>query len=161
MKRDAVILAVATILLTALAYQARPMEKVGITDIYVVAETEMDTEIVTEIEVAEAVVEEVPEGFVMYSPIWDMVHMTFYPDGSCVFELPEHDVYEQCEWTYTEGVLSVVREDGKVFTSYMAEDRITLRLDYEALVHKDLIGQFSSADYKEFFEEENTEATES
>ena len=164
MKRDAVILVVAMIILTALAYQARPMEKAGITSVYAVEETECvgDTEVVEAVAIAEEVVEveEVQAGFVMYSPIWDMVQMTFYPDGSCVFELPEHEVYEQCKWTYAEGVLSVVRQDGKVFTSYMAEDRATLRLDYEAMVHKDLIGQFSSIDYKEFFEGENTETTE-
>ena len=176
MKRDAVILVIATILLTVLAYQGRPMEKAGIAEVYTVAEmvTELEetetvaesqiaeTEIATEMEVVEAAVTEaVQTGFVMYSPIWDKVYMTFYPDGSCVFELPEYEVAEPCTWTYQDGILNVVRQDGEIFTSYIAEDRATLRLDYEALIHKDLIGQFSSVDYKEFFEEENVEATES
>ena len=152
MKRDAIILFVATVVLTILAYNGRPMEKADLTAIYAVA----DTELVMDTEMEAVEVREVkPVGFVMYSPIWDKVQMTFYTDGSCIFEMSEYHVAEQCTWTYEEGVLCVMREDGKTFISYMAEDRTTLKLDYEAMAHEQLIGQMSSTDYKSFFENQN------
>jgi len=151
MKRDVIILVIATFILTALAYNGRPTDKAGIMSVYTVVSTEAIAE--TETMVVE-VAEVVPTGFVMYSDIWDKVQMTFYPDGSCVFEMPEYEVLEQCTWTYSEGILKVARTDGWTFTSYMAEDGVTLKLDYVSLTHEKLIGQMSSMDYKNFFEAE-------
>ena len=79
--------------------------------------------------------------------------MSFYLDGTCVFEMPDYKIEEACTWTYADGVLSVTRSDGVVFTSYIAEDTVALRLDYHALKHEELVGQFDSLDYKNFFGE--------
>lgn len=108
----------------------------------VVADTEVvvDTEVVADTEV------EAATGYVMYSSIWDKVQMTFAEDGTCVFEMPEYKIAENCTWTYAEGVLTVTREDGVAFTSYMAEDGTTLKLDYTALANEQLVGQFDTAD---------------
>ena len=111
------------------------------------SENTEEIEMVTETEI-------LVNGFRMYSAIWDRVQMTFFEDGTCVFEMPEFQVVENCTWSYEEGVLSVTREDGEIFISYIDEDRTTLKLDYVALIDERLVGQFDSLDYKSFFEAE-------
>ena len=166
MKRDAVILLIATCVMAVLAYNGRYTEKADILAIQDVAETE-SVEVRTYVMETEAIASEpmdeektiisseiATDGFIMYSSIWDKVHMTFYKDGTCVFEMPSFQVVEPCTWVYEDGILRVTREDGVVFTSYIDEDRTTLKLDYVALVSDQLVGQLDSLDYKCFFEAE-------
>lgn len=166
--RDAVILLAATGILTVFAYNGRYGASADLGKIHdlitteAAEETEMPEiaalteEAGTELRSTETVSEEenAPSGFIMYSSIWDKVQMTFYEDGSCVFEMPEYSVKEDCTWAYQDGVLTVTREDGVVFTSYIAENVQSLKLDYQAMIHEELIGQFDSLDYKTFFEKE-------
>lgn len=189
MKRDALILLIATGVLTTGAYNASVITEARLPGLEAVMETEMEdetempfaaeaaddtetevivsTEAVAETEMAavaeteiavetEAVIEPETEtaDYVMYSSKWDEVQMSFYADGTCVFEMPDYKISEECTWTYAEGVLSVVRSDGTVFTSYIADDAVTLKLDYQALKHDQLIGQFDSVDYQIFFNKE-------
>lgn len=172
MKRDALILIIATGVLTAAAYNASIITEARLPGAHTVIETEMeeDTEGVpaaentAEPETALSTESDIPAGteavaepetetadYIMYSSKWDEVQMHFYTDGTCVFKMPVYKIAEECTWTYAEGVLSVTRSDGVVFTSYMAEDTVTLRLDYEALKHGELVGQFDSVDYTTFF----------
>ena len=102
--------------------------------------TEVNTEAVVDTEV------EAATGYVMYSSIWDKVQMTFAEDGTCVFEMPEYQIAENCTWTLAEGSLIVTREDGTAFVSYWAEDGVTLKLDYTAAANEQLVGQFDTAD---------------
>ena len=169
MKKDALILLIVTGVLGAAAYNASVITEARLPGLEVVAGTEIedDTEVlpVSELDVnTEQAVESemIPSteivntetaDYVMYSSKWDEVQMNFYADGTCVFEMPAYKVVEECTWTYADGVLSVTRSDGVVFTSYIAEDTVALRLDYQALKHEQLIGQFDSLDYKEFFGE--------
>ena len=177
MKKDALILLIMTGVLGAAAYNASVITEARLPGLEVVVGTEIeddteglsvpelseDTEeiaetetiISTEIAGTEAVMEVETEtaDYVMYSSKWDEVRMNFYLDGTCVFEMPDYKIEEACTWTYADGVLSVTRSDGVVFTSYIAEDTVALRLDYHALKHDQLIGQFDSTDYKTFFGE--------
>lgn len=166
MKRDVIILLAAAALLSLSAYHSEKTlnyERASI-GIHVEAETEADSEIdeadfETEVEAAagaESVEDteagtEAQAGYVMYSSIWDKVQMSFYEDGTCVFKMPDYKVTENCTWTYIEGVLTVTREDGTAFSSYMAEDGKTLKLDYTAAANEQLVGQFDSTDYTAFF----------
>ncbi len=157
MKRDAIILLAATCVLAAGAYNASIIRDARLPGIEVVMGTE--TEDLDNTDEPDELIEPEVEGektpaYIMYSSIWAEVELCFYEDGTCDFKLPKYKVVEECTWNYTEGILSVTRSDGVVFTSYMDEDTITLKLDYEALKHEQLIGQFDSKIYKEFFEKE-------
>ena len=153
MKKDAIILIVAACVLSAAAYNASIIRNARLPGIEAVMGTEMveDTEETDETELPE-VIEEKEPAYIMYSSKWAEVELCFYEDGTCDFELPKYKVVEECTWNYADGVLSVTRSDGVVFTSYMDEDTITLKLDYAALKHDQLVGQFDSKTYKEFFE---------
>lgn len=169
MKRDVLILLIATGVLAAGAHNASVITEARLPGLEAVVGTEMEddteelsvpelsegTEAESEMPGTEAVAEPETEraDYVMYSSKWDEVQMNFYADGTCVFEMPAYKVSEACTWTYAEGVLSVTRSDGVVFTSYIAEDTVALRLDYHALKHDQLVGQFDSLDYKAFFGE--------
>lgn len=155
MKKDAIILIAATCVLAAGAYNASIIRDARLPGIESVMGTEVveDTEEADETEILE-VIEEKEPAYIMYSSKWAEVELFFFEDGTCDFRLPKYKVVEECTWTYAEGVLSVTRSDGEVFTSYMDEDTITLKLDYAALKHDQLVGQFDSKDYKEFFEKE-------
>lgn len=201
MKRDALILLIATGVLASAAYNADVITEARLPGLEIIMETEMEDEteglsvpelddsteqtaetetilsteavegngeetvsteaigneeiVSTEMIGTEAVMEPETEtaDYVMYSSKWDEVQMSFYADGTCMFEMPAYKISEGCTWTYEEGVLSVTRADGAVFTSYIAEDTVTLKLDYHALKHELLIGQFESVDYQTFFEQ--------
>jgi len=109
------------------------------TEAVVETETVVETEAVAETEAATT-------GYVMYSSIWDKVQMTFNEDGTCVFEMPEYQITENCTWALSEGSLIVTREDGTAFVSYWAEDGVTLKLDYTAAANEQLVGQFDTTD---------------
>ena len=170
--RDTVILLAATGILAVLAHNGRYGTKADLNMIHdlVTTETVEETEEIGEegmildetanagdnsTEVVESTATEtVQTGFVMKSSIWDKVQMTFYEDGTCVFEMTDYEVKEESSWVYQDGVLTVTRQDGVAFTSYIAEDVQSLKLDYQAMIHEELIGQFDSLDYKTFFEKE-------
>ena len=169
MKKDALILLIATGVLAAGAYNASVITEARLPGLEVVVGTEIeddtedllvpevsvDTEQIAETEtiISTEIVDTETADYVMYSSKWNEVQMSFYLDGTCVFEMPDYKVEEACTWIYAEGVLSVTRSDGVVFTSYIAEDTVALRLDYHALKHEQLVGQFDSLDYKTFFGE--------
>ena len=158
MKKDVLILLAAVGVLAAGAYNASIITEARLPGTEAVSETEIEEE-TDSVVLSEPMEEDIPEietetaDYVMYSSIWNEVQMSFYTDGRCVFEMPDYKVSEPCTWIYAEGVLSVTRSDGLVITSYMAEDAVTLKLDYPALKHNQLIGQFDAVDYKTFFEQ--------
>ena len=155
MKKDAIILIAATGVLAAGAYNASIIRDARLPGIESAMGMEVieDTEEADETELPErGEAEEKEPAYIMYSSKWAEVELFFYEDGTCDFRLPKYHVVEECTWNYAQGVLSVTRSDGMVITSYMDEDTITLKLDYPALIHDELIGQFDSKTYKEFFE---------
>lgn len=109
---------------------------------------------------AETQPEEEPEAepadsFVMLSPEWDAVTITFFVDGTYKFELAAYSIAEEGTWVYADGVLTVTKPSGNTVASVMEGDM--MKLDYVADASEQLIGQFKSTDWNTFFGAESAE----
>lgn len=88
--------------------------------------------------------------FTMNSPEWDAVTMTFNEDGTCVFNMSEYNIAEECTWTFTDGVLTVTKSDGTTAVSEMDGD--TMKLVYDSVTAPgQMVGNFESTDWADFF----------
>lgn len=83
---------------------------------------------------------QIAEGFVMLSPKWDAVAITFYADGTFKFELAAYGIAEEATWVYADGVLTVTKPSGNTVASTL--DGEDMKLDYVSDASEQLIGQF-------------------
>lgn len=89
------------------------------------------------------------DGFVMLSPEWDAVTITFYADGRYKFELSAYGLAEEGTWAYADGVLTVTKPSGNTVISVM--DGEAMKLDYVSDASEQLVGKFVSEDWATFF----------
>ena len=89
------------------------------------------------------------DGFVMLSPEWDAVTITFNVDGTYKFELSAYNIAEQGSWAYADGVVTVTKPSGATIASTM--DGEVMKLEYVSDASEQLVGKFESADWNTFF----------
>lgn len=76
--------------------------------------------------------------------------MTLNGDGTYKFELADYQIVEEGTWTYADGVLTVTKPSGETCESNM--DGEVMKLDYVSDASEQLVGEFYSANWADFFQ---------